>query len=64
MGLYWQGVRNMSEKQECDCGKCCFIQYYQDTDDEGRAISPPETFCEKDHKLYPVKCNDFKNCWR
>nr|WP_295000244.1 hypothetical protein [uncultured Methanobrevibacter sp.] len=46
-----------------DCGRCCCFNYYQDTDDEGGAISAPVEICSKGYKLYPVVCEDFEDCW-
>lgn len=46
-----------------NCGRCCCIDYYQDTDDEGRAISEPIEICSRGHELYPNDCDDFEDCW-
>lgn len=47
-----------------DCGRCCYFDYWQDTDDMGYAIAPPVESCVKGHQLYSEECKDFKDCWK
>jgi len=50
-------------KEVTDCGRCCYFDYFQDTDDYGNYISIPSESCLKGHDLYPDKCDEFHDCW-